>query len=96
MTTKKGMNKGDFIAFIATKHKCSKAEAERVINTFTASVISALGQGRSIALVGFGSFNVTKVAARKGRNPRTGKPIDIKAYNQPKFKVGQKLKDACN
>lgn len=100
MTTKnakkKGMNKAQFIAFIATKHKCSKAEAERVIDTFASSVISALGKGESISLVGFGSFSVSKVAARAGRNPRTGKPIKIEAYNQPKFKVGQKLKDACN
>jgi len=90
------MNKGNFVAFIADKHKCTKAEAERVVDMFTSSVISALGKKESVSLVGFGNFTVSKVAARDGRNPRTGATIKIKAYNQPKFKVGQKLKDACN
>lgn len=90
------MNKGEFVAFIANKQNCSKAEAERIIDAFTGSVIDALGKGQSITLVGFGSFTVSKVDARDGRNPRTGQTIKIKSYNQPKFKVGQKLKDACN
>ncbi len=90
------MNKGNFVSYIAEKHKCTKAEAERVIDMFTSSVIGALGKGEDVSLVGFGSFSVSKVKARPGRNPRTGATIQIKAYNQPKFKVGQKLKDACN
>lgn len=90
------MNKGEFVAFIADKHNCTKAEAERVVDMFTSSVIGALGKGKDVSLVGFGSYSVSKVAARPGRNPRTGATIQIKAYNQPKFKVGQKLKDACN
>jgi DNA-binding protein HU-beta len=63
---------------------------------FTSSVIGALGKGEEVSLVGFGNYSVTKVAARAGRNPRTGEAIKIAAYNQPKFKAGQKLKDACN
>jgi len=90
------MNKGNFVSFIAEKNNCTKAEAERVIDIFTSSVIDALGRGEDITLVGFGSFSVSKVAARAGRNPRTGDTIQIAAYNQPKFKVGQKLKDSCN
>jgi len=90
------MNKGNFVAFIAEKNNCTKAEAERVIDTFTSSIIAALGKGHDVALVGFGGFSVSKVAARNGRNPRTGEPIKIAAYKQPKFKPGQKLKDACN
>ena len=90
------MNKGEFVSFIADKHDCSKAEAERVVDTFASSVIAALGNGESVNLVGFGSFTVSDVAARSGRNPRTGEPLSIAAYKQPKFKVGQKLKDACN
>lgn len=90
------MNKGEFVSFIADQKGCSKAEAEKVVDMFTSSVISALGKGKDISLVGFGSFSVSKVAAREGRNPRTGEMIKIAAYNQPKFKVGQKLKDACN
>lgn len=90
------MNKGNFVAYIADKHGCTKAEAERVIDMFTSSVIGALGKGEEVSLVGFGNFSVSQVAARAGRNPRTGEPIKIAAYKQPKFKVGQKLKDACN
>ena len=90
------MNKQQFISYIASEHNCTKVEAEKTIDMFVSSVIDAIGQGNEISLVGFGSFSVSKVAARKGRNPMTGAELDIKAYNQPKFKVGQKLKDAVN
>lgn len=90
------MNKGEFVSFIAEKEGCSKAEAEKVIDVFTNSVVSALGKGEKINLVGFGSYSVHPVAGRDGRNPRTGEPLKIPAYNQPKFKVGEKLKKACN
>jgi len=90
------MNKAEFVSYIAENQKCTKIEAEKAIDTFTSSVISALSEGNEILLVGFGSFSISKVAARDGRNPRTGEAIKIAAYNQPKFKVGQKLKDACN
>ena len=90
------MNKGEFVSFIANNNDCSKAEAERVIDMFTNSVIAALEKGEKINLVGFGSYSVHHVEGRDGRNPRTGEPLKIPAYNQPKFKVGQKLKDACN
>ena len=63
---------------------------------FTSSVIDAISKGNEISLIGFGSFSVSKIEARNGRNPRTGEALKIAAYNQPKFKVGQKLKDACN
>ena len=55
-----------------------------------------MGQGNEISIVGFGNFSVNKVAARSGRNPRSGEALQIKAYNQPKFKAGKKAKDACN
>ncbi|MDP4708696.1 MAG: HU family DNA-binding protein [Rickettsiaceae bacterium] len=90
------MNKGNFVSYMADKHKCTKAEAERVVDMFTSSVIGALGQGDEVSLVGFGNFSVSDVKARLGRNPRTGETIQIKAHKQPKFKAGQKLKDACN
>ena len=63
---------------------------------FTSSVIDAISKGNEISLIGFGSFSVQRVEAREGRNPRTGDALKIAAYNQPKFKVGQKLKDAVN
>jgi DNA-binding protein HU-beta len=90
------MNKQEFIDHIASQHKCTKKEAEKTIDMFTSSVIDAIGQGKEIFLIGFGSFGVSKIPARKGRHPRTGAAIQIAQYNQPKFKVGQKLKDACN
>jgi len=90
------MNKSEFITHIADQHKCTKIEAEKVIDKFTSSVIDAIGQGKEISLVGFGNFGISKIAARRGRNPRTGLALDIPAYNQPRFKVGKKLKDVCN
>ena len=90
------MNKQEFIDHIASQHGCTKKDAEKAIDIFTSSVIDALSQGKEISLVGFGNFTVSRVEAREGRNPRTGESLNIAAYNQPKFKVGQKLKDACN
>ena len=81
---------------MAKQHKCTQAEAEKAIDMFVSSTVSALGSGEEVSLIGFGNFSVYSVKARAGRNPRTGETIQIKAYNQPKFKVGQKLKDACN
>ena len=90
------MNKGDFIKFISENNNCTQGMAEKVINMFTSSVIDAISKRNEISLIGFGSFSVQKVEAREGRNPRTGNALKIAAYNQPKFKVGQKLKDAVN
>ena len=90
------MNKQEFIDYVAKQHECTKVEAEKNIDMFTSSVIDAMGQGNEISLVGFGHFSATKIAARAVRNPRNGESIQIKAYTQPKFKAGQKLKNACN
>jgi DNA-binding protein HU-beta len=90
------MNKSEFVDHIAGQHSCTKKDAEKAIDIFTSSVIDALSQGKEISLVGFGNFTIGKVAARTGRNPKTQEPLQIPAYNQPKFKVSQKLKDACN
>lgn len=90
------MNKSEFEKHIATKHSITQKEAGNIIDMFTSSVMSALSEGNEIQLVGFGNFSVTDVAARSGRNPRTGEVIQIAGYKQPRFKVGQKLKDAVN
>ena len=90
------MNKAEFIDYIAEKHNCTKVEAERIINFFTSSVTSALAEGKDISFVGFGKFSTSKVQARTGRNPRTGKPLEVAAYIKPKFSAGQSLKDSCN
>jgi DNA-binding protein HU-beta len=90
------MNKAEFINHIAGQHECTKVDAEKAIDMFTSSVIDAMGQGKEISLIGFGNFTISKIAARNGRNPSTGASLKIAAYNQPKFKVGSKLKEACN
>jgi DNA-binding protein HU-beta len=90
------MNKTEFITHISEQHQCTKVDAEKIIDMFTSSVIDAMGQGKEISLLGFGNFTISKIAARNGRNPRTGTALKIAAYNQPKFKVGSKLKEACN
>ena len=90
------MNKADFVKHVAQQHQCTKTEAEKTIDIFTSSVIDAISKSNEISLIGFGNFSISKVAARTGRNPRSGKAIEIPARNQPKFKVGQKLKDAVN
>jgi len=90
------MTKSEFIAYIADKYSISKKEANRVIDTFTDSIMSALGAGNEVQLMGFGNFSVSKVKAREGRNPRTGAVVNIPAHNSPRFKVGQKLKNAVN
>lgn len=90
------MNKAEFIDHISKKNGFTKVEAEKIINVFTDSVISALSGGKDISLIGFGKFYTSKVEAREGRNPQTGKPIKIPAHVQPKFSAGEKLKSACN
>ena len=90
------MDKAEFEKYIAETHSITQKEAGNMIDTFTTSVISALGEGKEVSLVGFGNFSVSDVAARTGRNPKTGEVLQIAAYKQPRFKVGQKLKDAVN
>lgn len=90
------MNKAELVDYIAKQHSCTKVDAEKAINMFTESVTSALGEEKDISLVGFGKFYSSKVAARAGRNPKTGAALKIEAYVQPKFSAGEKLKSACN
>ncbi len=88
------MTKSELVAAIASKADISKAAAEKALNAFIASVTEALKKGDKVALVGFGTFEVVKRAARKGRNPRTGQEIKIKASKAPKFRPGKGLKKA--
>jgi DNA-binding protein HU-beta len=90
------MNKSEFIDHIAKQHNCTKVEAEKTINMFSESVISALSEDKDIVLIGFGKFYTSKVAERDGSNPRSGQPLKIAAHTQPKFSAGEKLKSACN
>ena len=88
------MTKGELIAIIAKEAKISKASAEKAINAFTNSVTKALKKGDKLALTGFGTFSVARRKARVGRNPKTGKEINIPARRVAKFKAGNLLKSA--
>jgi DNA-binding protein HU-beta len=88
------MNKGDLINAIATETEMSKSGAEAVLNAFVSSVTGALKGGDKVTLTGFGTFSISNRAARMGRNPKTGEPIQIKASKVPKFKAGAGLKVA--
>jgi len=85
------MNKAELIEAIASSAKISKADAKKALDGFIESTTKALKKGDRVALVGFGSFSVSQRAARKGRNPQTGKEIKIKAKNVVKFKAGSEL-----
>lgn len=88
------MNKTDLIDHIALQADISKAAAGRAIDALIDGVTTSLKKGESVSLVGFGSFAVTKRAARSGRNPRTGATIKIKASKVPKFRPGKALRDS--
>jgi DNA-binding protein HU-beta len=88
------MNKSDLIEHIAKQADISKAAATRALDAVVGGVKTTLKKSGSVTIVGFGTFAVTKRAARTGRNPRTGAAIKIKAAKVPKFKPGKALKDA--
>ena len=87
------MNKAELIATIVAKTGETKKSAEATVNAFIDAVSEALVKGEKVQLVGFGSFEVRKRAARKGRNPRTKEEIKIPASKAPVFKAGKALKD---
>ena len=90
------MNKGELIESVAGKAGLSRADATKAVDAVLDSVTSTLRDGGGVSLVGFGTFSVKARAARMGRNPRTGEPIQIKASNVPGFKAGKALKEAVN
>jgi len=90
------VNKTELIEHIATKSDISKAAATRALASIIEAVKKTLKKGDTVTLVGFGTFSVSKRAARTGRNPRTGAPLKIKAAKVPRLKAGKGLKDALN
>ena len=90
------MNKAELIAAVAAKTGSTKRNAEETVNAFVDVVTGALTKGNKVQLVGFGSFEVRKRAARKGRNPQTKEEIKIPASKAPVFKAGKALKDLVN
>ena len=90
------MNKTELIAAIAEKAEISKKDSEKALTAFVDVVTEQLKNDDKVQLVGFGTFEVSKRAAREGRNPQTGKTMKIAACKAPKFKAGKALKDAIN
>ncbi len=90
------MNKSELIDAIAESADLSKASATRALDAVVENIIETLKAGDQVVLVGFGTFSVKDRAARTGRNPQTGAPIEIAAAKIPGFKAGKALKDAVN
>ncbi|GAB2189954.1 HU family DNA-binding protein [Sessilibacter sp. MAH2] len=90
------MNKSELIEAIAESADIPKAAAGRALDAMVDAVTTALKDGDQVVLVGFGTFSVKDRAARTGRNPQTGAPIEIAAAKIPSFKPGKALKDAVN
>ncbi|MCD6556213.1 MAG: HU family DNA-binding protein [Bacteroidales bacterium] len=90
------MNKAELIDAMASGSGLTKADSRRALDAFVEATEGTLKKGERVALVGFGSFGVTRREARKGRNPQTGKEINIPAKNVVKFKAGTDLTRKVN
>lgn len=90
------MNKEELVQEVAKKAKVTQKEAAEVINNLMTVVMDTVKKGDKVTLVGFGTFESRKRAARTGRNPQTGKAIDIPAKTAPVFSAGKKFKEVVN
>ena len=90
------MKKVELVEAIATKAGLTKADSARALDATLEAITAALVAGDKVPLVGFGTFGVTKKAAREGRNPQTGATVKIAAHNSVSFKAGAGLKEAVN
>ncbi|HIQ73193.1 MAG TPA: HU family DNA-binding protein [Candidatus Blautia intestinigallinarum] len=90
------MNKTELVAAMAKETQLAKKDVEAVLKSFIDVVSEELKKGEKVQLVGFGTFEVSKRAAREGRNPQTGETMQISASKAPKFKAGKALKDLIN
>jgi len=90
------MNKSDLIDAMAEQAGITKAAAKKALESMLAEIQGALQKGNRVSLVGFGSWSVSRRAARDGRNPQTGATIKIKAKNVVKFKAGSDLSSSVN
>ena len=90
------MKKVELVEAVATATGLTKADSTRAIDATFAAITEALVKGDKVPLVGFGTFDISKRAAREGRNPRTGETVTIPARNAVTFKAGSALKDAVN
>ncbi|TRX62502.1 HU family DNA-binding protein [Carboxylicivirga sp. M1479] len=90
------MNKQELVSAIAEEAGITKADAEKALNGFVKVTKETLAKKESIQLIGFGTFSISERSARTGRNPQTGKEIQIAAKNVAKFKVGKALDESIN
>lgn len=90
------MTKADLVERVAKETDMTKKDAEKLVEVIFESIVSTLNQGEKIELRGFGSFRVRERNARKGRNPKTGEPVDIPAKRVAYFKPGKDLKELIN
>lgn len=90
------MNKGDLINKIAEDANLTKSQAADAVNSILGSIGETLKDGDKVSLVGFGTFSISHREARTGRNPQTGKAIQIAAKNVVKFKPGKELSESVN
>ena len=90
------MNKEELVQEITKKAKVTQKEAAEVLNSLVATVQKTVAKGEKVTLVGFGTFESRKRAARTGRNPQTGKEIKIAAKTVPAFSAGKKFKEMVN
>ena len=90
------MNKSQLIDAVAAKSGLTKADTEKTYKAIVETITEEMGKGEQITLIGFGTFLVRDRKARVGRNPRTGKPLEIAASKVPAFRAGKALKDAVN
>ena len=90
------MNKSELIAAVAAQAEITKKDADAAVNAVVNAITEALKKGDKVQLVGFGTFEVRERGARTGRDPRSGKNIEIPASKAPAFKAGKALKDAVN
>lgn len=88
------MNKTELVNAVAEQSDLTKKDAAKAVDAVFASITDALSKGDKVSLIGFGNFEVRERAARKGRNPQTGKEITIEASKVPAFKAGKALKDS--
>jgi DNA-binding protein HU-beta len=90
------MNKAELIEAMSSEAGLSKADAKKALDAFINTTTGALKEGDRLSLIGFGSFSISKRSARTGRNPQTGKEIQIAAKNVVKFKAGAELSKTVN
>ncbi len=90
------MTKADLVEIVASEAEMTKKDVEQLVEIIFESIVSTLNKGEKIELRGFGSFRIRERNARKGRNPKTGEPVDIPAKRVAYFKPGKDLKDIIN